>query len=209
MSNSKVTKWILAIVILPSLYGCGGTVGELGSASTASSASSLTAVAIPASPTITPTQPPTASATSSSTPTEVLPQPPTIEVESPLEGTAGIRSSINIDIYDPNGDPFEVVVEQVLGMGDRYQGNQYVTSQDLAELVYEENEIHFLANTPGNYRIVVTAIDVDGQAEVSIDLLVYWPAGENPFSIRGIAIDTWGPPDWNDLQYVEQLIDYV
>ena len=51
-------------------------------------------------------------------------------------------------------------------MGDRYQGNQYVTSQDLAERVYEENEINFLANTPGNYPNVVTAIDVDGQAEV-------------------------------------------
>lgn len=100
-----------------------------------------------------------------------------------------------------------MVVEQVLGMGDKYSGNQYVTSQELAELTYEDDEIHFLANTPGNYRIAVAAIDSNGETEVNIDVPVFWPAGENPFRIRGIALDTWGPPDFNELHYVERLID--
>jgi hypothetical protein len=116
---------------------------------------------------------------------------------------------ISVHVEDPNGDPFEVQIDQVMGLGDRYKGTGYVTSQPLSELSYKDGVLHILANTPGNYRLIVTVSDKDGEISAKYDLPVFWPTGANPWPIRGVAIDFWGPYNWhsNNLGSIPALID--
>jgi hypothetical protein len=136
-------------------------------------------------------------------------QPPDIHPEAPSPVTAGKPASIPLDIFDADGDAYRVEVGQILGMGDRYTGTDYVTSQPLAELSYDGDVIRLAARTPGNYRIAVTASDKDGTTKKEIDVPAVWPRGGNPFRIRGIALDTWGPPELQDLGAIPRIIDLI
>jgi hypothetical protein len=117
---------------------------------------------------------------------------------------------VTLALHDLNGDECQVLnIEQVLGLGDKYAGNEYVTSQTLTELSVDGETITALANTPGNYRIKVTATDGTNETVQILDIPVYWAPGENPFEIRGVAIVSHGPPIWVDLNYGTKLIDIL
>jgi hypothetical protein len=94
-------------------------------------------------------------------------------------------------------------------MGDRYTGSEYVTAQELEQLELEEGELSVQPRFPGNYRVLIRATDRHGTTEQELDLPATWAPGENPFEIRGLVITTFGPPEWNQLDVVPGLIDYV
>ena len=95
-----------------------------------------------------------------------MPQPPIIEIpELPPAIHVGETISITLNVYDLNNDPIQVDVTQQLGMGDRYAGKEYVTAQRLEELILGGNTIHVKAQYPGNYRLVITASDKDGETQ--------------------------------------------
>ena len=132
---------------------------------------------------------------------------PAIDVQLPEGVYAGHPITIPVSIVDLDGDEVSTGISQVLGMGDRYTGNQYVTSQELESLELTPEGIQFSAQFPGNYRIELTATEAEGSSKRVIDVPVTWAEGENPFEIQGVAIDFWGPPEWLDLRIVPQLID--
>ena len=132
---------------------------------------------------------------------------PAIDVQLPEGVYAGHPITIPVSIVDLDGDEVSTGISQVLGMGDRYTGNQYVTSQELESLELTPEGIQFSAQFPGNYRIELTATEAEGSSKRVIDVPVTWAEGENPFEIQGVAIDFWGPPEWHKLSQVRTLID--
>src|SRR3989344_6503157 len=132
---------------------------------------------------------------------------PAIDVQLPEGVYAGHPITIPVSIVDLDGDEVSTGISQVLGMGDRYTGNQYVTSQELESLELTPEGIQFSAQFQGNYRIELTATEAEGSSKRVIDVPVTWAEGENPFEIQGVAIDFWGPPEWHKLSLVRTLID--
>lgn len=119
-----------------------------------------------------------------------------------------VGDQIDLEVFDLNDrNPMVLSTEQILGLGDRYGGLEYVTSQPLAELTASGELIRAIADTPGNYRIRLTLTDGENEVTTEIDLPVYWPRGGNPFTFRGISIDFWGPEIWHELDYVPTLMD--
>ena len=141
--------------------------------------------------------------------TDTSSQTPAMSVAVPSTVFAGHSARIGISVQGVEKGSVEVQVVQKLGLGDQYVGGDYVTSQPLAQLLYDQEGISILANTPGNYRLTITANYENGEISEEIDVPVVWPPNGNPFAIKGVAIDTWGPPDWNDLAYVPELIRVV
>lgn len=160
-------------------------------------------------PSPTSTAPPTSTITPVPTKTPIPLQPPSINYSAPQVLNAGSDISIELSIIDFDGDAYELSITQVLGMGDQYRGKSYVSSRPLKILDLENGVISMRSDFPGNYRIKVTASDKDGESILIIEVPVTWSPGRNPFQVRGIAIDTWGPPDWHDLAYVPRLIDSI
>lgn len=117
--------------------------------------------------------------------------------------------AIPLKIFDWHGDDIQVDVHQQLGMGDKYTGSEYVTAQELEQLSLEEDELLVRARFPGNYRVLVRATDKHGTTEYELDLPVTWAPGNNPFEVRGVAIDIWGQPDWLNLDLVRARVDYA
>lgn len=188
---------ILILVFTISLASCNDTIDRAASPVSLSSSTPTSVV----------TREPTPSTPPEPTATEIPPQAPVITVGQPPIAFAGDQIEIPVSIQDPNGDPFEVQISQQLGFGDQYVGGTYVTSQALEQLAYDGERLTIFAKTPGNYRIIITAFDNDGETLETVDVPVTWAPGRNPFPVRGVAIDMWGPPDWHDLAYVPALID--
>ncbi len=133
---------------------------------------------------------------------------PAVVADIPDNAYAGQSLTILLEAKSLSGDIWDVTaVEQVLGLGDRYAGNEYVTSQELAELDLSDGSLSFLANAPGNYRLNITITNGSNTQNLTTDIPIYWEPGQNPFPIRGMAIDTWGPPDYLDLGNIPIVID--
>ena len=124
----------------------------------------------------------------------------------PPESFAGQPIVFPISVVDLNGDPVEVTVEQILGLGDRYTGSEYVTSRPLDKLSYGNGTVTAGSMTPGNFRLRVTASDGTHQTVTEIDVPITWAPGENPWRMRGMSIDFWGPEAWHELDLVPSLI---
>ena len=187
---------VLVVFITVLLVSCRSTPSEaLAPASPAPASSSAPALEITPDPIL------------DSGSTDTSSQTPDMSVNVPSTIVAGRSARIRISFHGVDKDSVEVQVVQVLGLGDQYIGGDYVTSQPLARLGYDQDGISFLADTPGNYRLTITANYENGVIAEEIDVPVIWSPNGNPFAIQGVAIDTWGPPDWNDLAYVPELIE--
>jgi hypothetical protein len=133
---------------------------------------------------------------------------PAVNFDLPENAYAGQSLTIPLEAKSLSGDIWDITeVEQVFGLGDRYAGNEYVTSQELAELAFSGGSLSFLANAPGNYRLNITITNGSNTQNLTTDVPIYWEPGQNPFPIRGLAIDTWGPPDYLDLDNIPTVID--
>jgi hypothetical protein len=95
------------------------------------------------------------------------PQAPVIEIGAlPAQPHVDVRSTAQVNAYDPNGEGLTVSVTQQLGMGDRYVGTEYVTAQPLDVLTLDGTTLAWQARYPGNYRIAINARDSTGNVTV-------------------------------------------
>ena len=139
--------------------------------------------------------------------TSLTPEAPVIEIgQIPPDPNVGQLIPIELHVYDTNCDAITIELSQQFGMGDRYEGDEYVTAQPLGTLGTIGGNLNVSADFPGNYRVVVTANDEDGTSQQTFDVPIRWAPGNNPFEIRGIAIYPFGPEEWNNLSVVPDLI---
>jgi hypothetical protein len=154
-------------------------------------------------PTPTATQTSTLTPTPTATPHDVPPiiEPPVL----PAELHVGQPITINLKVFDYDGDPITLSVTQQLGMGDRYAGSEYVTAQPLQELFLSGSTLRVEAQYPGSYRLLAAASDDDGTTHRRIDVPVRLSRPPN-YQVRGMTL---GATQWpvTALARVDDTLD--